>query len=332
MRTSTPAKASAAAALLARREVWSRRSPQYGPNDSVMPNRFARAPARPRRSAGRTASRLPGRSESRSASANRGSCGERRRLVGPAAEQRDPLPFEERQRALRFGHRLGEQRGPGDERRQQAGRRTRPSRRTASGCRGGRRAEAPRLEPGRGGTAARRRGCGSTPFGAPRLPDVKMTTRSSAGRTAASSASTELRGRRRRRSATRRSASHTVIERSRGNASTTSPRPGDEVRGDRREVGEVVATAERRDDDEVLDARGAELGRELRRPQQRAQRHERPPPARAAPSATTAHSMPLGMQHARRGCPCRRPPPRTGDASAAVSRVELAVRERRRRR
>ena len=54
-------------------------------------------------------------------SANPGSRGERGGLVGPAAEQRDPLAFEELQRARRLGLRLADQRRAGDERRQQAG-------------------------------------------------------------------------------------------------------------------------------------------------------------------------------------------------------------------
>ena len=83
---------------------------------------------------------------------------------------------------------LGEQGGAGDQRRQQAASRTRPSRRTASGCRAGR----PRRCSARSSPAAVARIAPPwvwiTPFGRPRLPEVNMTARSSAGRTRAASA------------------------------------------------------------------------------------------------------------------------------------------------
>ena len=88
---------------------------QYGPHVSVMPKMFARVPGAGRCSGGSTAGRLPGPRLDRSVGGEPRVGGEADGLVGPAPEERDPLPFEERERALGFGDRLGEQRRTGDE-------------------------------------------------------------------------------------------------------------------------------------------------------------------------------------------------------------------------
>ena len=180
--------------------------------------------------------------------------GERGRLVGPAPEQRDLLAFEERQGRARARARLGEQRGAGDERREQPGAEAADPEERHRDVEAVVAAEAPRVEAGRGGARARRRACGSRPSGAPRLPEVKMTARSSAGRTDASSASTRS-TRYASSPAPSVDASQAVIDRSRGSSSTNSPAPGTRRGEIADEVGEVVATEEPAHEHEVLDAR-----------------------------------------------------------------------------
>ena len=119
-------------------------------------------------------------------------------LVGPAAEQGGPLALEEGDGAAGLGVGLGEQGGPGDQRRQQpASEPAHPEERHRDVEPVGR-ADAPGIE-------ARGRGPSAppwvwiTPLGAPRLPDVNMTARSSAGRTRGPMAATSGRERRRLR-------------------------------------------------------------------------------------------------------------------------------------
>ena len=69
-----------------------------------------------RRCGGSTAGRLASPSDDRSASAKDGCAASRAGLIGPAAEERDALAFEQLEGAGRFGLRLGEQRGAGHER------------------------------------------------------------------------------------------------------------------------------------------------------------------------------------------------------------------------
>ena len=232
----------------------SRRSPQYGPNDSVMPNRFARAPGAGRWLGGSTAGRLPG-AEARQVGAREPRDARRGAAAwsGQPRNSVDPLAFEERERALRLGHRLGEQRRAGDEHARAARRRGRPSRRTASGCRGGRPAPTRRASE-LDATARSALPCvWTTPFGAPRLPEVNRTTKSSAGRTRRFERVDE-RVVDRRRSAGRR-ASHTA--RSDGSRGCRRPAAviGDDAGRDRVEVVEVRAAAERPREHEVRDRR-----------------------------------------------------------------------------
>ena len=222
-----------------------------------------------------------------------------------------PVPARAARGSVGLRHRLGEQRRAGDERRSAGPPRVRRSRRTASGCRGGRRHRRRRASsPDADGAQRARRACGSSPLGAPRLPEVKSTTRSSAGRTAASSAST--------------SASSTAA---RGRSSTSHTWRRDGSVGCRRPAAVAVATP------------GATASR--------SSRYERPrnagastrwvtpatwscasssggrssvlsgtstPPMRETAAAITAHSMPFGSSR-----PTRAPLPTPAAASRAAS-------------
>ena len=98
----------------------SSRSAQYGPNDSVMPNRLDRAPG------GRCSLRrehgfeAPGLERGEVGVGKVGMRRERGGLVGPAAKERDPLALEQLQCSCGLRLRFGDQRGAGDERRQKS--------------------------------------------------------------------------------------------------------------------------------------------------------------------------------------------------------------------
>ena len=176
MRTSTPVERPAAAAPCSRRAGrCPGGSPQYGPNVSVMPKRFGRHPgpaaqvaaAAPPPGCRAAATRGP-RRRTRGWAASRGG------LVGPAPEQRRPFALEQAERLPGVGSVSVSSVAPATSTVTAARRRSRPSRRRASGCRGappGRRSGR-RVRPPRPG--ARCRGCGRPLRGA-RLPDVNMT-------------------------------------------------------------------------------------------------------------------------------------------------------------
>ena len=165
MRTSTPSKGCPQLPCLPSGRSRSSRAPQYGPNVSVMPNRFARAPGagRMRRrqhrgeAAGPEARQVGGRElrvRTRGARPGRASPG-----------TASPVPVRgDRGCVSGSGIASVSSVAPATSDAQAVRRRGRRSRRTASGCRAGRRG---RCNGRRGSTrprAARRRGCGRRPW------------------------------------------------------------------------------------------------------------------------------------------------------------------------
>ena len=275
MRTSTPANGRPQLPHFARRQVEVEpvagvRAERLGHPEQVRPRAGRRAGGRP--GAPRAGCRRP--SADRSAVANAGLGGEPGRLVGPAAEQGDPLALAAaRASAPGSGSRLGEQRRAGDERRQQpAAEPARPEERHRDVERARPDATQRASSPA---AAARRRaavGVDRSPSGVPRLPEVKRTTRSSAGRTRASSA----RDQRPARPVPGRSSScHT--RRSDGAAGwrPSAASAARQARGGGLEVVEVArgrgTRARRRGGSRP---RSSQLGEQLGRAQQRAERHE----------------------------------------------------------
>ena len=121
MRTSTSANGRPQLPRLADGRSRSSGSAQYGPNDSVIPSRFGRPPA-PRRAPGREHRGEAVRLQVRQVGGREvGVRGDGDGLVGPTAEQRHPLAFEQAEGRGGFRLALGDQRRPGDERREQAG-------------------------------------------------------------------------------------------------------------------------------------------------------------------------------------------------------------------
>ena len=262
MRTSTPSNGCPQLPCLPAGRSTSSRAPQYGPNVSVIPKRFARAPG-----AGRCPARQhrgqAARAEARQVDGREPRVGgQSRGLVGPAAEQRRPFPFEELERALGLGDRLGEQRRARDEHAQQpAGEAAGPEERhrDVEAVVG---ADPPRFEARRDRARARCRGCGRRPWARRGCPEVNSTTKSSAGRTAASSASTSA-------SSTSRRTRQVVGEPDGAEEREPGmPAPGcrrrDDARCDRLDVVEVRAAAERPREHEVRDA--GDLGAAPRAP------------------------------------------------------------------
>ncbi len=150
MRTSMPANGRPQLPCLLAGRSRSRRAPQYGPPDSVMPKRFARAPARGRCAGGSTAARLAGRSDARSAVAKSGCAAMRAAWSGQPRNSVDALALQESDRAARLRRGLGEQRRSREQHREQpAAEAARPEERhrDVEPLAG---ADAARLEPGRG--------------------------------------------------------------------------------------------------------------------------------------------------------------------------------------
>ena len=296
MRTSTPANGRPQLPCLsAGRSRSSRcaavRTERLGHPEEVRPG----AGGGPASSRGSTASRLPGRSDERSAAGEGGMGREAGGLVGPAAEQRGPLPLEEREGGGRLGLGLGEQGGAGDRAPTGARRRTRPSRRTAWGCRGARpgRCSGPRGR--RRWPGARRRACGSRPSARRGCPEVNMIARSSAGRTGASIASTSSAGRGRESASGRRSR-RAQVDGSRGVAAAAGRPRRDQAGRGRLEVVEVAAVA-------VGSARAARSVDAAVRSWARSSGGRSSvlsgtstAPMRSTPTRPCAHSMPLGIR------------------------------------
>ena len=217
---------------------------------------------------------------------------------------------------LRLG--LGQQGGAGDEHATAGRRRSRPPRRTASGCRAARRGRSQRAS--RPAAVARRAPpcVWITPLGAPRLPEVNMIARSSAGRTRASIAAT---------SSGRPAPSAELVvgqtwrsDGARGDAAVAAPEPPpDAGRAPTRARRRSERSAERRRDDQVGDARRAQLGQQLGRPQQRAERHEHG----ADPHASPAPSPPTRCRSAS-SSPTRSPLPTPAATSRAAQRAARA--------
>ena len=326
MRTSTPAKGCPQLPCLPVGQVddrGARRSTARTSRSSRTGSPAHRA--RAARAAGSTAARLPGPRLDRSAVANRGCAREPRGLVGPAAEERHPLALEEVERALGLGHRFGEQRRAGDEHAQQTAREpTGPEERhrDVEAVVG---ADAPRVEARRHRARARRRGCGRRPSARPRLPDVKSTTKSSAGRTASSSASTSASST--RRVAGRSSTNHTCAEERehgcRRPASVAVAMPGATAsRSSRYERPRNERASTRWVTPATRSCASSSGGRSS------VLSGTSTPPTRSTAAAITAHSMPFGSEQPdpRALADPGRDEPR-GERAALV--VELGVRDRR---
>ena len=167
----------------------SSRAPQYGPKVSVIPKRFARAPGAGRCAGGSTAGRLPGPRLDRSAVAKRG-CD-----ASAAAWSGQPRNSVARSRSSSARVRSGSGAASVSSVAPATSAVSRPPASPPvqkNGIGMYRRSSAPTRRASRpDATACRALPCvWIVPFGAPRLPDVNSTTRSSAGCTRASSSRT----------------------------------------------------------------------------------------------------------------------------------------------